>query len=53
MPAAVRLTCAAILNEKKTIVNIILVNKVQKRYNTTCCYGEKCTFTHVEGESYL
>ena len=39
VPAAVRLTCAAILNEKKTIVNIILVNKVQKRYNTTCCYG--------------
>ena len=34
VPAAVRLTRAAILIEKKTFVNIILVNKVQKRYNT-------------------
>ena len=33
VPAAVRLTRAAILIEKKTFVNIILVNKVQKRYN--------------------
>ena len=31
---AFRLTRAAILIEKKTFVNIILVNKVQKRYNT-------------------